>query len=102
MALISAILFLIALMVMHWARPEMKTYFTEFAGLSLRLHWQQQLLYPLLGLLWLCPTIIVTTLIFLRKRTRRQSDNIGVNLALLLIFAILLALYVTYRVFTDF
>lgn len=101
LSLVSVMLFILSLLVLHYARPERKTGLVEFAGIHLRLHWSTDLIGPLIGLLWLCPLCTLFSLYLARKRTRRYTDNLGVNLKILLALTATLAAIITIKVLLE-
>ena len=88
--------FILALIVFHYARPEMEYGIIRYFGLDYRDHW---LVTPRnLMILFLILTGIMSSIsILLRQnRIRRSSDSIGVNQISLLIICIICLLVITF------
>ncbi|WP_166424318.1 hypothetical protein [Paraglaciecola sp. 20A4] len=82
------VVFVAALIVFHYARPEFITGAQEFWGVTVREQWSSSLSTYLVGLLFACVGLSLAVLILKRKRTRRKSDNFGVSGFILLLVAL--------------
>lgn len=77
------LLFISAMMVFHFARPELESGVSRFWGETVRQEWDADLTIWLYGLLFICALCSVV-LIFLRKqRSRRKHESPAVNLMIL-------------------
>ena len=79
--------FIAALLVFHYARPEFISGVQEFWGVTGREGWSSSLSFYLFGLLVTCVAISVTVLILKRLRNRREKDYFGINGYVLLVVA---------------
>ncbi len=86
--IISWLCFIAALVVFHYARPELISGVQEFWGVEGRKNWSHTLSFYLLALLALCTLLGVVSLLLKRMRNRRENDFIGVNLGILLVVAV--------------
>ncbi|KXI30866.1 hypothetical protein AX660_04120 [Paraglaciecola hydrolytica] len=71
--------FLAALIVFHYARPEFVSGVQAFWGVSGRQNWSYSLSIYLAGLLLVCVLISILVLILKGKRNRREKDYYGIN-----------------------
>ncbi|WP_340679583.1 hypothetical protein [Paraglaciecola sp.] len=71
--------FLAALIVFHYARPEFISGVQEFWGVTGRQQWLSSLSIYLVILLSICVLISVIVLILKRQRNRRENDYYGIN-----------------------
>jgi hypothetical protein len=81
------VVFVVALIVFHYARPEFVTGVQDFWGVTGRDQWSASLSTYLVSLLFGCVVLSLIVLIMKRKRTRRKNDNFGINGLILLIAA---------------
>lgn len=86
--ILSWIFFVAALVVFHYARPELISGVQAFWGMEGRQNWSQTLSFYLVLLLTLCTLLGAFTLLLKRKRNRRKNDFIGINLGILLVVAV--------------
>ncbi|TDF41339.1 hypothetical protein EYS14_00300 [Alteromonadaceae bacterium M269] len=91
------IVFVAAMMVFHYARPEFISGVQQFWGIEGREHWESSLSAVLVLLLSICVFFSLATLVLKSRRARRKFDSIGVNLILLTIIASasLIGIYLT-------
>ena len=80
--------FLAALIVFHYARPEFISGVQEFWGVTGRQQWLSSLSMYLVMLLCTCVLISVLVLILKRQRNRRENDYYGINGYVLMFTAI--------------
>ncbi len=80
--------FIGALLVFHYARPEFVSGVQTFWGIEGRQEWSKTLTMYLVGLLSLCVIISVTVLIMKRMRNRRVKDYFGINGYVLMVTAV--------------
>ena len=77
------VIFVAALVIFHYARPETISGVQRYWGVSGRQEWNEVLTLWLLGLLAVC-TLLSTVLIFMRKqRNRRKNESWWSNLLFL-------------------
>lgn len=86
---IGWVVFIAALLVFHYARPEFISGVQEFWGVSGRDYWSSSLSFYLVALLFGCVGLSLAVLVLKRQRTRRQHDYFGVNGFVLLIVALI-------------
>lgn len=72
-----------ALVVFHFARPEMITGLQSYWGVQGRETWSQQHVEALITLLQVCLGLALVTMLMRWKRNRRRGDSYGVNLFIL-------------------
>ena len=82
--LFAWLLFVVALIVFHYARPELVSGLQEYWGVDVRTDWSDTLSFYLILLLCLCIVLATITLILKRRRSRRKGDFFGVNVGFLL------------------
>lgn len=87
--------FLGALIVFHYARPEFVSGVQAFWGITGRQEWSSTLSLYLAGLLFMCVVISVIVLILKRQRNRRENDYYGIN-GYVLMFTALSSLLILY------
>lgn len=71
--------FLAALIVFHYARPEFISGVQSFWGVTGRQHWSSSLSLYLVALLLVCVLISMLVLVLKRQRNRREHDYYGIN-----------------------
>ena len=86
--LIGWFLFLLMMLVLHFARPELATGFQKMLGLEAREYWLRDLSYFLLILQSLCITSSAILLWFKYKKARRSADGVWLNIFFLLALSI--------------
>ena len=72
-----------ALVVFHFARPEMVTGLQTYWGIEGRTTWSEEHVDALIMLLQLCLGMTLLTMRLRSRRNRRREDNYGVNLFIL-------------------
>ena len=72
-----------ALVVFHFARPEMVTGLQTYWGIEGRTTWSEEHADALIMLLQLCLGMTLLTMLLRSRRNRRREDNYGVNLFIL-------------------
>ena len=72
-----------ALVVFHFARPEMVTGLQTYWGIEGRTTWSEEHVDALIMLLQLCLGMTLLTMLLRSRRNRRREDNYGVNLFIL-------------------
>jgi hypothetical protein len=81
------IVFIAALLVFHYARPEFISGVQDFWGVTGREEWSISLSFYLISLLFGCVGLSLAVLLLKLRRTRRQNDYFGINGFVLLIVA---------------
>lgn len=79
--------FIAALLVFHYARPEFISGAQDFWGITGREDWSVSLSFYLVSLLVGCVGLSLAVLLLKQRRTRRQNDYFGINGFVLLIVA---------------
>lgn len=72
-----------ALIVFHFARPEMITGLQTYWGIEGRTTWSDEHVDMLVVLLQVCLGMTLVTMLLRSRRNRREDDNYGVNLFIL-------------------
>jgi heme/copper-type cytochrome/quinol oxidase subunit 2 len=92
--------FLAALLVFHYARPEFISGVQAFWGVTGRQEWSASLSHYLVALLIVCVVISLLVLIIKRQRNRRENDYYGIN-GYVLMFAAASSLIILYFEFNS-
>lgn len=94
--IVAWLILVLALIVFHYARPEFITGVQTYWEIDGRTEWSKQHLRYLLWLLEICLVTTIVTLLIRRKRNRRKSDRVGINILILLFisFTSLITLYI--------
>ena len=89
------VVFVVALIVFHYARPELISGVQAFWGVEGRDNWSYTLSFYLIALLLTCVGLSATVLLLKRRRNRRKKDYFGAGGFVLLFVAAasLLAIY---------
>ncbi|KKO46452.1 hypothetical protein WG68_03770 [Arsukibacterium ikkense] len=87
LAITAWLLFFVALVVSHYARPEMDSGLVRYLGLDIRDYWRPRLTFWLVYLLWGCVLVSVASLLLNRLRLKRRGDHLHFNIILLLLSA---------------
>lgn len=74
-SIVTWILFILALISFHYAKPELETLITRAYQLELRERWIETYLRMMQICLLVCGGLSITALILQQKRTRRRSDT---------------------------
>lgn len=86
--ILSWLVFVAALIMFHYARPEIEYGIVKYFSLEVRHVWLAQAKNILLLLLYLCAGLSFFCMLLSRLRNRRQSDNQRYNLIMLLLVSI--------------
>lgn len=91
--LLSWFIFVIALGLFHYARPEVMYFTSLFHDVPVRTFWVESIRYWLIATLYVNVTISLVTLLINNRRMKRKSDNRRYNLIflMLIVFAFLFA-----------
>lgn len=93
LAVMAWLVFLLALILVHYARPEMDTGLVRYFGLDLRDTWRPLLTQYLQAVLWLTALLSAISLTLNYLRSRRHSDHLHFNIVILLLSSISFLLY---------
>ena len=85
LAIAAWCLFLLALIVAHYARPEMDTGLIRYWGIDIRTDWRPKLTLYLQWMLWATTVLSGVSLLLNLLRSRRRSDHLHLNIILLLL-----------------
>lgn len=86
--ILSWLVFVAALIMFHYARPEIEYGIVKYFGLDVREEWLAQPKNILLLLLYTCAGLSFIGMLLGRVRNRRRSDNHRYNLVMLLLVTI--------------
>ncbi len=89
------VIFVVSLVVFHYARPELISGVQEFWGMEGRNDWSDTLSIYLVGLLMLCTIMSFVVLLLRRKRNRRKQDYFGINVVILLAISLTVLVWIT-------
>ncbi len=93
LAIAAWLLFLLALVVAHYASPELDTGLVRYWGIEIRSDWHPSLTLYLQYLLWAAAFVSGLSLWLNRLRLRRRGDQLHFNIVLLLLTSVALLLY---------
>lgn len=85
LAIIAWFLFVLALVVAHYARPEMDTGLVRYWGIDIRTDWRPKLTLYLQYMLWATAALSGVSLLLNYLRSRRRNDHLHLNIILLLL-----------------
>lgn len=88
------VVFVAALIVFHYARPELIFGVQEYWGMDGRSDWSGTLSFYLLCLLSACNFLSALVLILRRIRTRRKNDYFGINVIILLAISVTVFIWI--------
>ncbi|KKO50450.1 hypothetical protein VT06_00190 [Arsukibacterium sp. MJ3] len=87
LAIIAWLLFFVALVLSHYARPDMDSGLVRYLGIDIRDYWRPQLTFWLVYLLWGCVIITAASIVLNWVRLKRYSDHLHFNIIVLLLSA---------------
>ena len=93
LAIIGWLLFVLAMVLAHYARPEMDTGLVRYWGIDIRDEWHPTLTACLKYFLVAAACASGLSIVLNRLRLRRRSDHLHLNIVLLLVSCISLLLY---------
>lgn len=79
----------IALILFHYARPDLVYGFQQYWGMEADTSWSENYLSALRITLQVCLGLSVVSIILRSRRTRRRNDRFGVNLFILSVLAVI-------------
>ena len=82
--LFAWLVFLAALIVFHYARPELISGLQQFWGINGRTEWSESLSIYLFVLLAICLSLATAVILLKRHRNRHKADFLGINAFFLL------------------
>lgn len=85
LAIFAWLLFVLALVVAHYARPEMDTGLVRYWGIDIRTDWRPKLTLYLQYMLWATAALSGVSLLLNYLRSRRRNDHLHLNIILLLL-----------------
>ncbi|WP_199611629.1 hypothetical protein [Flocculibacter collagenilyticus] len=88
LSLLSWAVFVAALIVFHYARPELEYGLLKYWGISVREHWVLSLKDILFGLLVVCSCLSLLSMYYNKKRLRRKQDHFRYNFMLLFLVSV--------------
>lgn len=97
-ALASWLLYVVCLVLFHFARPEFNSGVARYYGLQVRRYWDPLYSDLLLYLIWLCSALSVASLLAGYHRSRRYEDNRRYNLILLTVITVASGTLLTYKI----
>lgn len=86
--LLAWVIFVAAMVVFHYARPELISGVQAYWGVDGREDWSTTLSFYLVVLLSVCTLLGFTLVVMKRQRSRRKNDFFGINLTILLVIAV--------------
>ncbi|MCH8538014.1 MAG: hypothetical protein LAT66_09620 [Alkalimonas sp.] len=93
LAILAWLVFIVAIVLVHYARPELDTGLVRYWELDIRQDWHPTLTTWLHYVLWVTAALSGISLVLNRLRARRKGDRLHYNLLLLLLTSIALVLY---------
>ncbi|WP_240612691.1 hypothetical protein [Alteromonas flava] len=78
-----------ALVLFHYARPELVTGVQEYLGLTVREDWSAELVSWLNWLLQLCLLLSLLSVWLGQRRSRRATDSIGISFIVLILIVVI-------------
>lgn len=98
LAISGWLLFLLAMIIAHYARPEMNTGLVRYWGIEIRSEWHPMLTVYLQYFLLASAISSGLSLLLNRLRLRRRTDHLHFNIVLLLLSCLSLLLYLFWYV----
>ena len=88
--IVAWVVFVIALVIFHYARPELEYVYYQYISeqVTVRTHWQSSLKTWLLMTLYICAGISATTLVINKFRLKRKSDRQRYGMYMLVVVCI--------------
>lgn len=96
-AVASWVLFIVCLILFHFARPEMNSGIARYYGVTIRSEWNFAYTGPLLYGIWFCAGLSFLSFLVGLKRSRRAEDTRRYNLILLTTMTVACGILLTYR-----
>ncbi|MCC2616082.1 hypothetical protein LJ739_07500 [Aestuariibacter halophilus] len=96
--IVAWVVFVVAMVVFHYARPELISGVQTFWGMEGRTGWVGGLSGYLVILLAVCVAISVLVIVLKRQRSRRKQDFLGVNMFILLVVSAVALTWIYYGI----
>jgi hypothetical protein len=77
----------VVLVLFHFARPELISGVQEYWGIKGRDAWVPEYVSAMRVILQICLSVSLISIVMRARRSRRQGDNLGVNLIILIVIA---------------
>lgn len=77
----------VVLVLFHFARPDFISGVQEYWGIQGRDVWVPEYVSAMRVILQICLSVSLVSIVMRARRSRRQGDNLGVNLIILIIIA---------------
>ncbi|GGA69337.1 hypothetical protein GCM10011369_08740 [Neiella marina] len=97
LAILAWLLFIISLLLFHFARPEMDSGIARYYELEIRQFWDPSYTGPLMYFVWSSCVISLLSLIANRQLSRRAGDTRRYNLILLTVITVSFGILLTVK-----
>lgn len=97
LAIAGWILFIFALVLAHYASPDLNTGLVRYWGIEIRNDWHPKLTVYLQYLLWVVAVLSGLSLLLNRQRLRRSDDHVHFNIIILLLSSISMLMYLYFH-----
>jgi len=77
----------VVLVLFHFARPDFISGVQEYWGIQGRDAWVPEYVSAMRVILQICLSVSLVSIVMRARRSRRQGDNLGVNLIILIVIA---------------
>ncbi|WNO61138.1 hypothetical protein [Rheinheimera sp. MMS21-TC3] len=94
LAIVGWLLFLVCLVITHYASPEMDSGLVRYWHIDIRTYWRPTLTFWLEWLLWGCVLLSSISLVLNWFRLKRRSDHLHFNIILLLLTSLGFLFYI--------
>lgn len=91
------LLFLLALLLFHYARPEVDFGYLRYLHLDVRSHWREELKELLVYVLSACSALSLATIVLNHFRSRRKTDQRWYNIIVLLLISFVAVILSTHE-----
>lgn len=91
---VAWVIFVICLIIFHYARPELVSGVQDYWGVSGREDWSYTLSFYLIVLLFICTFMNLCVMVMRRYRTRRKHDYFGINVVILLAISVTVLVWI--------
>lgn len=95
LALIGWMLFIVCLVLTHYASPEMDSGLVRYWDIDIRTYWRPRLTAWLEYLLWGCVLLSMSSLLLNWFRLKRRTDHLHLNIISLLVISVAMLLYIS-------
>lgn len=94
LAIAGWLLFLLCLIITHYASPELDSGLVRYWHIDIRTYWRPTLTFWLEWLLWGCVVLSSISLVLNWFRLKRRTDHLHLNIVLLLLTSLGFLLYI--------